>query len=148
MGLFKPKAPKTPEGAAYQFHFAGDNRNPDGSYRQTAADLQINAAVERVKLELARLRASIAGATGVATMTDLNRAIAEAYATNAAASASLELKRRQFAGGIATTAEVTLAAREYDARRKRLQALHTDRQKREQADNAAIELDSILTALR
>ncbi|OWJ59141.1 hypothetical protein [Paraburkholderia caledonica] len=148
MGLFKPKAPKTPEGGAYRVHFAGDDRNPDGSYKQTPAALPINDAVERVALELARLRATSGGGAGLPRAASLQRCIEDARRALNDASKELELKRRQFTGGVVSMEDVSKAARAHDACHSRLRALYLDLDKRKKADDAQAELARILGLLK
>lgn len=148
MGLFKPKAPKTPEGGVYRVHFAGDDRNPDGSYKQTPAALPINDAVERVALELARLRAASGGGAGLPSVASLQRCIEDARRALNDASKELELKRRQFTGGVVSMQDVSKAARAHEACHSRLRTLYTDLDKRKQADEAQAELSRIQSTLR
>lgn len=148
MGLFKPKAPKAPEGVAYQFHFAGDDRNPDGSYRQTSAELPLAPAVERVALEIAKLRVAVSRGNGVADSAALRRDIEKAKCEIETASKALELKRRQFAGGTVAADDLSIASREFDQRCALFRSLHDELRKREQADEAQAQLALILKALR
>jgi hypothetical protein len=148
MGLFKPKAPKAPEGVAYQFHFAGDDRNPDGSFKQPPSELPIAPAVERVALEIAKLRGNISGGNGVADSAALRRDIEKAKCEIETASKALELKRRQFAGGTVAADDLSKASREFDQRCALFRSLHDELRKREQADQAQAELARILEALR
>lgn len=148
MGLFKPRAPKAPEGAAYQFHFPGDNRNPDGTYKQPSSALEINAALGRVALEIAKLRAAVGNGATVRPLHILERDIERARSVKAASAKELELKRRQFAGGVADMAAVTEAGRLDDRNSRDVTALLAEVQKRNATDAAGAELARILEVLR
>lgn len=148
MRLWKPKAPKAPEGVAYQFDFPSDGRNPDGSYRQPAADLPINAAVERVQQALASLRTTVATANGLRSASALQADIERTTAEATAMSKVLERKRAQCVAGLIEIAEVAQIQRERDRVAAVGVALRSELHKRNAADEARTELDRILGVLR
>jgi hypothetical protein len=148
MGLFKPKAPKAPEGATYNFRFASDGRNPDGGYRQQAGTPQLPDALAVVVAEIGRLRAAIDEGKHKMDAPTLNRAISLAMSENADYVNDWELAKRQFVGGVASKNEVASAQAKYHAGHSALRALQDDLRKREAADVAQQQLNVLTSALR
>lgn len=149
MRLFKPKAPSTSSaGISYNFNFAADARNPDGSYRTTPSAPELSAAVSRVAQEIARLRAVKATGNSCRKASALPPAIDKARAALDSAAKTLERKRAQGQAGMIEIADVKAAQAEYSERHAALRVLLDESRQRENADRAAADLARLLAALQ
>jgi hypothetical protein len=145
--LFKPKAPKVPEDAALHFHFASDSLNPDGTYKQPVAKPELEPALARVAEEIRSLRVVVDSGKGLRTVARLTSEITEARMQLAAYSKELELKRRQFAGGVAEVDDVRVATDRYNQQYEVLNKLQDELSRKQTADAARTELQRILAAV-
>ncbi|BAX57217.1 hypothetical protein [Burkholderia stabilis] len=145
--LFKPKAPKVPEDAARIFHFASDWLNPDGTYKQPATKPELASAIERVAEELRRLRAVVDSGKELRTAARLASAIDEAKERRAILSRELELKRRQFAGGVAEMDDVRTVNDQCNTQYAELRNLQDELSRKQTADEAQAELQRVLSAV-
>ncbi|WP_043174329.1 hypothetical protein [Burkholderia ambifaria] len=145
--LFTPKAPKVPEDAPRIFHFASDRLNPDGTYKQPAAKTELEPAIARVAEEIRSLRAVVDSGTGLRAVARLTSAIDEARARYAILSKELDLKRRQFTGGVAEMDDVRAVNERCNTQHAELSKLQDELSRRQEADEAATELARILSAV-
>ncbi|KGX76504.1 hypothetical protein [Burkholderia pseudomallei] len=145
--IFKPKAPKVPEDAALHFHFASDSLNPDGTYKQPVAKPELEPAIARVAEEIRSLRRVVDSGKGLRTVARLTSAISEARTQREICSKELEVKRRQFAGGVVEMGAVQAANDRYNQQYEVLSKLQDELSRKQTTDAAQIELDRILSAV-
>ncbi|WP_322078530.1 hypothetical protein [Burkholderia cepacia] len=145
--IFTPKAPKVPKDAGRIFHFASDYVNPDGTYKQPAMKPELEPSIARVAEELRRLRAGVESGRGLRDASRLTQVIDEAKARAAMLSKELDLKRRQFTGGVVEMDDVRVAHDRYNAQHAELTKLHDELSRRQEADLAQAELQRILSAV-
>lgn len=145
--MFKPKAPKIPEDATYIYHFASDYSNPDGTYKPPVAKPELEPAIARVAEELRSLRAVAESGKGLRAASWLMLEIDESKARGAVLSKELELKQRQFTGGVAEMDDVRVVHERCSAQRAELRKLQDELLHRQKADTAQAELQRILLAV-
>lgn len=144
--LFTPKAPKIPKDAERSFHFASDYVNPDGTYRQPGTKPELEPSIARVAEELRRLRAGVESGRGLRDASRLVPAIEEAKRRQSDLSKELDLKRRQFTGGVAEMDDVRAVHDRYNAQHAELTKLQDELSRKQAADAAHAELQRILSA--
>lgn len=145
--LFKPTAQKVPEDAALRFHFASDHLNPDGTYKQPVAKPELEPAIARVAEELRCLRSVVEAGRGLRAASQMALAIDEAKAQYAILSKELELKRRQFTGGVAEMDDVRTVNERCNTQHAEIRKLQDELSRRQEADAAQTELQRILLAV-
>lgn len=148
MRLFKPKAPSIPEGATYQFRFASDNTNPDGTPRALHTPPQVDEALTRIVQEIGRLRTVIADGANLPHVDMLSSDLASAKRASQEASDNWGLARRRYSGGVIDANELSRAAGESRKCTERFHKLGADLQRRRWVDEAESELSRILAAIR
>jgi len=145
--MFQPKALKVPKDAERIFHFASDHVNPDGTYKQPATKPELEPSIARVAEELRRLRAGAESGRGLRDASRLTPAIEEAKRRQSVLSKELDLKRRQFTGGVAEMDDVRAVHDRYNAQHAELRKLQDELSRRQEADAAQAELQRILAAV-
>ncbi|KVO21403.1 hypothetical protein WJ95_08215 [Burkholderia ubonensis] len=145
--IFQPKAPKVPKDAERIFHFASDYLNPDGTYKQPAAKTELEPAIARVAEELRSLRSVVEAGRGLRAASQMALAIDEAKAQYAILSKELELKRRQFTGGVAEMDDVRTVNERCNTQHAEIRKLQDELSRRQEADAAQAELQRILSAV-
>ncbi|WP_175735709.1 hypothetical protein [Burkholderia ambifaria] len=145
--IFKPKAPKVPEDAARIFHFASDHVNPDGTYKQPAIKPELEPSIARVAEELRHLRTRSESGRGLREASRLTLEIEAAKRRQSDLSKELDLKRRQFTGGVAEMDDVRTVHDRYNAQHAELTKLQDELSRRQDADAAQAELHRILSAV-